>query len=249
MSTPETYYYGQGKVYLALRDAYGRALARRWVGDVSDLTVALSSESFTHKESYTTFRSPVRRLNTGNEATVTATWYEHSPANLAILLYGEQVVTPAGTVTGEALPAGIKAGERYTLEHQNVTDVEIGTLALGTDFTVDPLFGAIEFITEPTGSPTVSYSHASRIDTSMFTHRPVELALRYEGINMAEDGAPVIVELYKVVFDPASALNLINTDTSLPGLETTAGILLDTARPADAELGRYGRVTHVGSVA
>lgn len=249
MSTPETYYYGQGKVYLALRDPYGRALAQRWVGDVSELSVALKTESFVHKESYSSHRAPVRHISLGKEGTVTATWYEHSPENLAVLLYGDNVLVPAGTVTGEKLPTGIKAGERITLEHQNVTDVEMGALVIGTDYTVDPVYGAITFITTPVGPLSVSYAHASAMNTSMFTQVPVEMALRYEGVNLAESGAPVVLELYKIVLDPASALSLINNDTSLAGLETTASILLDTARPADALLGRYGRVIHVGSVA
>ncbi|MFB5082477.1 hypothetical protein [Raoultella sp. C349492] len=249
MTTPETYYYGQGKVFLARRNAQGQALAMRWIGDVDALEVALTSESFTHKESYSTQRAPVRRISTSKDGTVTSTWYSYSPENLAVLLYGEQVVIAAGTITGETLPAGIAAGDRFALAHQNISAVEIAGLIAGTDYTVDAKFGAIEFLTAPANQPlSVNYTHASSINTSMFTSTPVDLFLRYEGINLAENGAPVVVELYKVQFDPVAALSLINTDTSLPGLETTAAVLLDTERAEDAQFGRYGQVIHVGSV-
>lgn len=244
--TPETYYYGQGKVYLGRRNDAGQAVTMRWIGDVDSLEVALTTESFTHKESYSGHRAPVRRISTSKDGSVTSTWYEHSPENLAVLLYGEKVVVPAGTVTGEVLPAGIVAGDRVLLAHHNVSAVIITGLTLGEDYTVDLKFGAIEFITTPATPPSVNYSYASSINTSMFTASPVDLFLRYEGINLAENGAPVVLELYKVQFDPVSALSLINTDTSLPGLETTAAVLLDTERPEDAEFGRYGRVIHVG---
>jgi hypothetical protein len=35
MAQSETYYYGQGKVFLARRQANGKPGAFRWVGDVS----------------------------------------------------------------------------------------------------------------------------------------------------------------------------------------------------------------------
>lgn len=247
--TPETYYYGQGKVFLGRRNAQGQAVSLRWIGDVGELQIALTTESFTHKESYSGQRAPVRRISTGKDGSVTATWFEHSPENLAILLYGEKVVVPAGTITDEPLPAGLAAGDRIALAHQNVSAVTITGLVEGTDYTLDAKFGALEFLTTPATQPlSVNYSHASSINTSVFTNTPEELFLRYEGINLAENGAAVVVELYKVQYDPASALSLINTDTSLPGLETTATVLLDTERPEDAEFGRYGRMIHVGSV-
>lgn len=244
--TPETYYYGQGKVYLGLRNDAGQATKLRWIGDVDSLEVALTTESFTHKESYSGHRAPVRRISTSKDGSATSTWYEHSAENLAILLYGEKVVVPAGTVTEEALPTDIDAGDRILLAHNNVSDVIITGLTLGQDYTVDLKFGAIEFLAKPSQALTVNYSYESSINTSMFTASPVDLFMRYEGINLAENGAPVVLELYKVQFDPVSALSMINTDTSLPGLETTAAVLLDTNRPEDAQFGRYGRVIHVG---
>ncbi|WP_431222204.1 hypothetical protein ACQ86O_17770 [Serratia sp. L9] len=152
------------------------------------------------------------------------------------MFYGERVVIPAGTVTGEVLPAGIEAGSRVTLEHQNVSDVEIGDLIAGEDFNIDVLYGAIDFLKTPPPAAlplTVSYSYAGSTNTEMFTQQPEPLALRFDGINLAEGGAAVIQILHKVVFDPAAALAMINSDTSLAGLETTAGVLFDTNRPSD----------------
>lgn len=245
MARQETYYYGQGKLYLARRDPYGKPLAWYWVGDVSALSIALTVENLTHKESYSGQKATVRRFNVGKDGTVTSTWHDHSPENLAIVLYASTLTLPAGTVTGEMLPDTVKAGERHTLAHQNVSDVEIAGLTPGDDFTVDPVYGAIEFLTTPATAPSVSYAHAGATNTALFNAKPEDLVMRYEGINLAENGAAVIAELYKVSFDPTSAMSLINTDTSLAGLETTAGILMDTARPLDALLGRFGRIIHV----
>lgn len=252
MGQLETYYYGQGKVYLARRGPDGKPLSWRWVGDVSALSQALTVENLTHKESYSGQRMTVRRFPTSKDGTVTMTWHEFSSTNLAVVLYGEQVVIPAGTITGEALPVGIEAGSRVTLAHQNISDVGIGTLVAGVDFDIDVLYGAIDFLKTPAPAAlplTASYSYTGSISTEMFTQQPEPLALRFEGINMAEGGAAVILELHKIVFDPVSALALINGDTSLAGLETSAGVLFDTSRPADPTLSRFGRIIHVAEIA
>lgn len=242
----ETYYYGQGKVYLAPRDENGKPGAWRWIGDVSALQVAMTVESFSHKESYSGQRAEVRRLITSKEASVTSTWHDHSPDNLALLLYGASATIAAGSVTGETLPANIQAGERYSLEHQNISDVVIGALVENTDYTVDPEFGAIEFLTAQATAPSVNYKYGASTITSVFDQNPAEVAFRYEGMNLAEDERKVILELYKLKYDPTSALSLINTDTSLAGLETTAAALADTQRKEDdAVYGRYGRLIHV----
>ncbi|ECE2928239.1 hypothetical protein CDF14_07020 [Salmonella enterica] len=241
----ETYYYGQGKLYLAKRNTSGRPGAWRWVGDVSKLELALSVETLTHKESYSGQRATTRRIITSKDATVTSTWYEFSAENLATQLYGERAIIAAGTVTGEALPDNILAGDRLSLAHQNVSDVVIGTLTEGTDYTVDALYGALTFLTPQAKAQNVNYSHSGGVNTTLFTRQPEELALRYEGINLAEGGKAVVVELYKVQFDPASALSLISSDNDVAGLETKAGVLFDGGLGSDPLLGNFGRVIHV----
>ncbi|HFE7520432.1 TPA: hypothetical protein ACGAD2_000900 [Salmonella enterica subsp. enterica serovar Newport] len=241
----ETYYYGQGKLYLAKRNASGRPGAYRWVGDVSKLELALSVETLTHKESYSGQRATTRRLITSKDATVTSTWFEFSAENLATQLYGERAIVAAGTVTGEALPDNIQAGDRLALAHQNVSDVVIGTLQEGTDYTVDALYGALTFLTPQAKAAGVNYSHAGGVNTTLFTRQPEELALRYEGINLAEGGKAVVVELYKIQFDPVSALSLISADNDVAGLETKAGVLFDGGMGSDPLLGNFGRVIHV----
>lgn len=242
----ETYSYGQGSVYLAPRLPNGRPGAWRWIGDVSVLNLALTVEKLSHKESYSGQRATVRSFPISKDGTVTSTWHELSPENLSLVLYGDRVVIPAGTVTAELLPAGIKAGERYTLVHQRIDDVEIGALVEGTDYDVDYTYGAVTFMTDQTVAPSVNYKYASSINTTLFTSQPKDLALRFEGINLAEGGAAKILELYKLTFDPVSALTLIQGDTSLAGLETTANVLFDNAQPADPTIGRFGRVIDVG---
>lgn len=243
---PETYYYGQGEVLLARRDANGQPETWYWVGDVSALSLAINVQSFNHLESYSGNKTPVRRINTAKDGTVTSTWHEFGSRNLAILLYGEAAVIPAGTVTGETLPSAITAGQMFGLKFQQVSDVVIGTLVEGTDYELDPAFGMIKFLTAQPTAPSVNYSYAESFNTTIFTDQPPELAFRYQGINLAEDGANVLVELHRIKFDPASAIELINNANNLAGMQTTAGLLFDSSKGKDPLLGQVGRFVHIG---
>ena len=246
MAHVETYSYGQGKLYLAVRDAMGNIGAQRWVGDVSELSISLTVESFEHSESYSGTRQKVRKIITSRTGEVSAKFHEFSAANLALLLLGEEVTVSAGSVTGEKLPAVIKAGDRITLAHQDVSEVKIGSLVEGTDYTVDPIFGAVEFLKDiSANTDTAAYKYGEVQIIAMLTTNPKDLFLRYEGINLAENNEWNVVELYKINFTPTEALSLINNENSLDALNTKATVLADTTKVGDVTLVRFGRVIKI----
>lgn len=246
MARNETYSYGQGRVYLAERLPNGEPKNLRWVGDVSEASLSLSTEEFTHKESYSGQRQEVRKINTGKSGEASLKFHELSPENLALLLLGEHTKIAAGTVTGEALPTEIKAGDRIALKHVNVSNVEIANMTENTDYVVHKVFGAIEFLKDKSGNTeTVKYSYGESQNVAMLTSNPKDLFLRYEGVNLAEQNEWVMLELYKINFNPTDALALINNDNSLAALNAKAKVLADTSKPGDAVLGRFGRVATI----
>ncbi|WP_018652021.1 hypothetical protein [Actinobacillus capsulatus] len=242
----ETYSYGQGKVYLAERLPGGAIGAQRWVGDVSELSVSLTVEDFTHKESYSGNRQEVRKIITGKSGEVSVKFHELSVDNLSLLLLGNAGKIAEGTVTGEKLPAEIKVGDRIALAYANVSEVKIDNMTEGTDFFVDSIFGAVEFLTAHTGNTeTVAYKYGEVQNVAMLTGNPKDLCLRYEGVNMAEQNEWVLVELYKINFNPTDALNLINNDNALDALSAKAKVLADTHKKGDDLLGRFGRIVKI----
>lgn len=243
----ETYYYGQGKVYLARRLNDGSSLNWRWVGDVSNLTVSLVVDRKTKKQSYGGQLAISHYHIIEQSGSVAALWHEHSPENLAVILLGNIISAEAGRET-EVLTHVTKGG-RYSLRYPNIRRLSIEGLKEGIDYIVDKVFGAVEFLNTPSIQPvSVFFTYAGNTNTTLYTQKPEQLALRYEGINLAENGVPVLVELYKLEFDPISAMALINNSSSLAGLETNATLMLDTARSADDALGRFGRVANIAQV-
>ena len=246
MARVETYSYGQGRVYLARRTPAGVIGTQRWIGDVSALNVKFTVEDFAHKESYSGQRLEVRKIITSREGETSMTLHEFSRENLALALLGTDSEIQAGNVTGETLPSEIKAGDRIALKYPNVSNVVINTLVDKTDYIVDEIFGAIEFLKPQSNfTQTVAYSYGKVDNVAMMTENSTDLFLRYEGVNLAEENEWNVVELYKVNFNPTETLDLINNEDSLGALPLTGRVLADTSKVGDKQLGRFGRTMRI----
>jgi len=244
------YFYGQGKVYAALR-LNGVTKALRWLLDVSDFKATLATETKERKESYSGQAASAKKIVTAKGLTLSMTLMERSNDNLALALYGTTSKVASGSATGEALPAGLIAGDRVALSYPGVSDVVLTDSASTpatvpeANYEVDPVFGAITLknvgtLVQPFKA---AYTHGAVESVSVFTAPQPEIFLRYEGINLAENNAPVIVEFYKVSTDPLKELSLISTD--IAGMEISGEALIDPSRPYTPEFGQFGRIVRV----
>ncbi|MDN6856986.1 hypothetical protein QO207_10340 [Pseudomonas sp. CAN2814] len=253
----ETYFYGQGQVDAApiVNGVVGKW---RWIQDVSAMAIQLAVDKVEHKESYSGQKALVRSFPIGKTATINMTLHSISPDNLALTLYGKVVTKAAGTVTAEPLPGALVAGDVVALANPGVTDLVI-TDSAATPVELDEqyyalladgAYGEVQILSLPTPAPTqpfkAAYGYAATKQVGMFTAPQPTIALRYKGINLAEGGAPVIVELYKVATDPLQELALINDGNAVAGMQISGGILLDSSRPASDDLGQFGRIIQLG---
>ncbi|MGA0610567.1 hypothetical protein [Caldimonas sp. KR1-144] len=246
----ESYYYGQGKVFT--RKSGGKW---RWWGDVSTLTLAAAVEKVEHRESYSGKKSLVRSFPNSTTMTLAATLHQIDTEALAEQLYGAASEIAAGTVTGEVL-GNVAVGDIIKLAHGGIEDLVI-TDSLGSPATIadthyeeDPRFGSIEFLSLPSGpAPTMplkaAYGYAGGKQVNFMTQPAPVMEFRYEGINLAEGNAPVIVELYKLQTDPLQELALITDGNDVAGMQISASILLDSSKPALGDLGQFGRFRQV----
>lgn len=252
----ENFYYGKGRFSIAVRDPVTKVLGKYvWVGDVSALTIKPTVQMVQHKESYSGQTALTRNFPSEKAVQVDWTFAEFRPANLATALFGNNVSTASGTVTAESLGAALAVGDEVRLANPGVSSLVItdsagtpATLVEGTDYTADLTFGRIDILNvgayvQPFKA---AYSYQKRTDTGLFTSAQPDIALLYEGINLAENNAGVIAELYKVAPSVLQELMLITTGTDTAGLQMTAGVLLDSSKPASGALGQFGRITQVG---
>ena len=72
--------------------------------------------------------------------------------------------------------------------------------------------------------------------TQGFTDRWV----KFDGLNTVDSNTPVLIELYKVNFDPIAQMDLISDD--IWKMELSGGALYDSTKEGDTTLGQFGRV-------
>lgn len=255
-----TYASFQGRVFLGKRDAAGLPIEVRSPGNVAELKLALKTDVLEHYESQTGQRTLDHRMVKQKSATVNLTLEEFTKENLALALYGNHVTAVPGTVTDEPI-GGVTpmVGDRYFFAHPKVSSLVVKdssatpvTLVAGVDYTVDPDFGALQFLRlNDGGAPAVPYvapfkaSYAFDVATQIgiFTQPLPERYLRLEGLNTAQGNAKVLVELYRVAFDPLKEISFISDEYNK--FEMEGSLLADATKPFDAVLGQFGRIVQL----
>ncbi len=249
-----TYASFQGRVYLGKRDSNGNPIEVRSPGNVAELKLSLKTDVLEHYESQSGQRSLDHRMIKSKSATINLSIEEFTKENLALALYGTHVATASGTVTDEPIGGAVPVvGDRYFLAHPKVSTLILkdstgtpATLTLGTHYTADTDFGAIQFLdtTGLTAPYKASYAFGDVSEIGIFTQPLPERYLRLEGLNTAQGNAKVLVELYRVAFDPLKELALISTEYNKFDLE--GSLLADSTKPYDAVLGQFGRIVQIG---
>lgn len=246
-----SYFSGQGKIYVA-ELTNGLPGPFRWVGNVPDFKPAFENSKLEHKESYSGQRLLDKTITTEVKAKVSATLEEWSAPNLALAVRATSANVAAGNVVGEVLPDLLVAGDIVALKKQKVSAVVVKdstpvtplTLVAGTDYNVlDADFGTIEIL-DPTGFVQpfkVDYANALTTSAAFFSTGAKEVAIRFEGVNTADNNKKVLAEIYKVALDPTKELGLITNDLGQFVLEGNA--LVDPTKPAnDPVFGQFGRI-------
>lgn len=258
--TAERYYFGQGRLYS--RDS---AMAGRkgwvWWGDVSALTFEPSLETVRHRESYSGNRATTRKFDFLSDCTIKGTLHQIDAAGLARLLNGTVTEIAGGAVVSEDLGT-VVVGDVIRLDHPGISDLIVKDSATPTPatiydaatpngtFDVSTDFGGLECLSLPTApAPTppllASYTYVPVRQLAFLNKIPDTLQLKYEGINLAEGGAPVIVEFYRVSTALLQTLSLITSGTDVAGTDFSLEALLDSSKPASGDLGQFGRLLEV----
>lgn len=256
-----TYASFQGRVYLGKRDSEGKPIEVRSPGNVAELKLSLKTDVLEHYESQSGQRTLDHRMVKQKSASVTLTIEEFTKENLALALYGNFLVASPGSVSNEEVGGSNPAlTERYFLAHPKIGSLVLqdssatpATLIEGLDYTVDKDFGALQLLRlHDGGSPPVpytaplraSYTFGTSTEIGIFTQALPERYLRLEGLNTAQANAKVLVELYRVAFDPLKEISFISNDYNK--FEMEGSLLADASKPVDAVLGQFGRIQLLG---
>lgn len=224
-------YLGSGKVYARLS---GVAAGLLELGNASKLDLAVKED----KKKLQDFSKPgggtyasVSRIDT---VTLQMTLNDLNKTNVARAVFGTESAVEGDTVTDEVV-IGYK-GALVPFAHINPTDVVVTNSAAtttyveGTDYEVRA--GGIYII--PAGAITdaqslkVDYEYLDYDKVEAMTSGAITLELHFEGLNEANSGKPVIVDIYRAQLSPTKALSLLGDKFS--DLEVEAEVLKDASK-------------------
>lgn len=246
------YFAGQGKIFLAPLDANGVPGAFRWIGNVPDFAPAFETSKVEHKESWSGQKLTDKNLPTENKASFSATLEDWSKANVALATKGTVGSIEAGNVVDELSPAGLAEGDVWALKNPKISALVITdsagvpvNLVAGTDYTADLDFGTVTLgdMSGFTLPLKASYTKTALDVVTFFTEGVKEVALRFEGVNVADGNKKVLVELYRIATDPTQELPLITEEFGQFSIE--GNCLIDATKGEDALFGKFGRMVYV----
>lgn len=243
------YYSGQGKAFIAAATA-GVPGAFRYVGNCPILQVALEVDVLEHKESTSGQRLTDLRIIRGKSSKFTFTLEEFEKKNLALALYGADSSISGSTASAEQAPVTMAVGDYWRLLHPDVSSLVItdsagspATLVLNTDYEITSAkHGMVKILglaayTQPFKA---AYTYATRTSIKMLTEGFTDRWVRFNGLNTVDTNRAVVVDLYKVNFDPIAQMDLISDD--IWKMELSGGALYDSTKESDTVLGQFGRV-------
>jgi len=251
------YFRGQGKLLAGLRDSgTSYPLDMRWVGNCPELKVAFATTKLEHKESYSGNNLTDVQIVTEKKATFSCVLEEFNKENLALLFNGTAAdMTGVTPVTNYPLLGSttLAVGQFFMLPRRNLSSVVIKdstgspkTLVADTNYKLYAKEGMIEILDITTGAPwvgplTADYTPATSSEIAMFNAAAQDMWFRFLGMNMSNNGVPVVVDLFKVQLDPSKEFSLIGDDIAKFPLE--GSVLMDALRPSNDTLGQFGHVT------
>lgn len=239
----------QGKMYAA-PVTNGAPGAFRYLGNVPEGAMQLQTDVFSHSESTTGQRLEDLRIPRSKSARMNITLEDFSKENLALALYGASSSIAAGSVSNEALPSGLLAGDFVRTAKPNISALVVtdsagtpATLTAGTHYEITSAsHGTIKILNVASFTQPfkLAYSNAIATNVNMLTQNAQELWLRFDAIETVPGQSNKLIELYRVVFDPTSDLQLLHQEIGRCPLAGSA--LYDSTKAADAVLGQFGRV-------
>lgn len=224
-------YVGTGKVYMKREGAASGFIE---IGNASKLELQIKDVKKDLRD-YTKpgggiYASMVRI----DSVTAVMTLHDLDKGNVAKAVFGSDSSVTGTAITDEVVTA--YKGALCPLLHPAPTAVTVTnsgastTYVANTDYEVRPggIFILAAGAITDAQSIKVDYTFATYDKVEALTAGALIFALRFEGLNEANSGAPVIVDVFRLQLSPAKALDLIGDDFAKIEVEGT--VLKDTSK-------------------
>jgi hypothetical protein len=232
MTTTAYYpYLGSGKIYAR---AAGAAAGLIEIGNASKLELAVKEDKKKQQDYTKTGGGVYATVSRVSEATLQMTLSDLNKTNVARAIFGTESAVAGASVVDEVATA--YKGALVPLAHPQPTAVTVTdsagttTYVANTDYEVRA--GGIYIMTAGAitnaQSLKVDYTYAGYDQVEAMTTGAVTLELHFEGLNEANSGKPVIVDVWRAQLSPTKALSLLGD--KFAELDVEAEVLADTSK-------------------
>lgn len=255
MSGTTQYFSFQTRFSVAKRNPDGSKGAVSWLHNLAEANLQVDTSEETTKDTWTGERGIDDSWPTERTIKLTTTLYQFDVESWARMFEASKYVVAAGTVTDEALPDDLKAGDYVKLDHERISALVMEdstgtpvTLAEGTHYAITSAFAGMIEILSLTGLTqplkAASYSYAETNALALFKSAAEEGYLMLDAVN-TRGGSPSYTEFYRAKPKLTGQLALLNNSgNGTYTLEWT--VLIDGTKASDSVLGRYGRMVVEG---
>lgn len=231
--TDTTYYpyLGSGKLYARIS---GAAAGLIDVGNCSKLDVTVKDKNVKLQDFSKPGGGTYASVSRIESVTLSMTLNDLNKDNVAKAVFGTASSVVSGTVADEVVTA--YKGAITPLAHTSLSAIVVKNSAGDTTYVANTDYevraGGIFILTAGAitnaQSLKVSYSYAAYDKVEAMTTGALTLEMHFEGLNEANSGKPVIVDIYRAQLSPAKALSLLGD--KFVDLQIDAEVLADTSK-------------------
>jgi hypothetical protein len=210
---------GQGPVMIGTFDLERGTPDQGYLVDVyrigcgtSALTTSVAVEKKQLKETCSGSRATLKEIISGQTMDVSLAMFQFNGKTLAAALFGDAVVSAAGTVTGEKFPL-LAAGDYVNTRHVNVSSLVITDSTPTTPIEYledthyvieDAAHGRIKLVAHPAAHVeplSADYAYGASINIKAFSRPAVERGIIFNGINGDGQKARLIIPRTSITLD------------------------------------------------
>jgi hypothetical protein len=232
----DEYFIGQGDATIFLRDAAGKRIEGRIVGNCPKISFKLEYDEKSHVESRTGYRFTDHKIISKPKAMVEITFESFHKENLAWLYGGAASVVAQGSATDEPQAySPVMQLDNFNVSSVTAKKVGAGANWANTTYTVTKS-GMVTILTDPPVAGVVlgdqilfNYSYGQSEKIVAATKPSREYWFSTHAFNEADLNTQVKLDFFKVVFKPGFNYDLIGEDYG--SLSVEGEVLYDIAQP------------------
>ncbi len=235
-------YVGSGKIYTRIASA---AAGLMELGNASKIGLKVKEDKKPLKDYTKTGGGTYASVTRVDTVTLEIKAHDLNKTNIARAVFGTESVVTGAAVVDEVVMA--YKGGLCVLAHPSATGVVLTnsagttTHAEGVDYEVRPggVFILAAGAIADGASLKVDYSFATYFKVEALTSSAKIIELFFEGLNEANSGKPVLVDVYRAQLSPAKALELLGDNFA--DIDIEAEVLKDTSKTG-AGISQYFKV-------